>query len=289
TVNNLESIPKFSRIVSLQEIQELDYNLNIPLYIDTTIEEDSIDIFQVLSEISKLLKSERNHKYKDLSQKIKIELENYVEGSDTTFSATWKTINLGECTILETGKRAKGGALKEGIVASIGGEHINDSGQVVWDNIKYIPEEFYDKSLKQGKVRLNDILVVKDGATTGKVALVRKLEYSKVAINEHVFIVRSKDETILDPLFLFNLLFSSICQTQIKKRFHGIVGGINRSDFQTIRIPLPPISIQKEIVRILSEVDQSIDITQRIYEETTRLRKGLMEHLLSGRLRKVRD
>ena len=105
---------------------------------------------------------------------------------------------MGEYITLETGKREKGGALKEGTVASIGGEHINDSGQVVWKNIKFIPLEFYDNILTKGKVRMNDILVVKDGATTGKVALVDKMPYKKVAVNEHVFIVRSKDEKKLN-------------------------------------------------------------------------------------------
>lgn len=287
TVKNYKSIPNFSQVVLLEEIQELDYNLNIPLYIDTIIEEESIDIFRLLSEISKLRKIEGKHK--NISQKIEAELDNFKIVSVDSIPTKWKIVNLGKYVVLETGKRAKGGALKKGIVASIGGEHINDSGQITWENIKFIPEEFYDKSLSQGKVQLNDILVVKDGATTGKVAWIEKLKYQKVAINEHVFIVRSKDENILDPRFLFYLLFSSICQIQIKKRYHGVIGGINRSDFQTIRIPLPPISDQKEIVRILSEVDQSITITQRIFEQTTRLKKGLMEQLLGGRFRKERD
>ena len=173
--------------------------------------------------------------------------------------------------------------MREGTVVSIGGEHINESGYVIWENIKFIPEDLYDKHLTQGKVQMNDILMVKDGATTGKVALVKELPFEKVAVNEHVFIVRCKDKNVIDNLFLFYLLFSPVCQNQIKKRFHGVVGGINRSDFNTIQIPLPSIQEQRDIVEILSLVEAKIVTTRQILEETSQLRQGLMQHLLSGK------
>lgn len=279
TFRNFEAIKKFSRIVSSEEILTFDYNLNIPLYVESINKEESINLGQVLSEISKLRTLEK--KYQDLGQKIITELNE----NGNIQSDTWEIVKLGDLVDLETGKRAKGGALREGRVASIGGEHINESGYVVWENIKFIPEDLYDKHLTQGKVQMNDILMVKDGATTGKVALVKELPFEKIAVNEHVFIVRSKDKDIIDNQFLFYLLFSSLCQNQIKRRFHGVVGGINRSDFKTIQVPLPPISEQRNIVEILSALDVSITTTQQIIDETTRLKKGLMQQLLSGKLR----
>ncbi len=275
-----KSIKKFSRIVSSEEILGFDFNLNIPLYVESTKEEESINLGQVLFEISKLKTLEKE--YQDLSKKILAEMNE----DGNIQSDIWEVAELGDLVDLETGKRAKGGALKEGTVASIGGEHINESGSVVWENIKFIPEDLYDKHLTQGKVQMNDILMVKDGATTGKVAQLKELPFEKIAVNEHVFIVRSKDRDILDNNFLFYLLFSSLCQNQIKKRFHGVVGGINRSDFKTIQVPLPPISEQRDIVEILSSVDARITTTQQILDETTRLKKGLMQQLLSGKLRK---
>ncbi|MFX1283772.1 MAG: N-6 DNA methylase [Promethearchaeota archaeon] len=270
-----ESIDKFSRVVSLDEIQDLDYNLNIPLYVETIVEEESINVVQVLSEISKLRTYEKE--YRDFNKTVQTELNQY----NKIQSYSWDIVHLGELVDLETGKRAKGGALKEGTVASVGGEHINESGNVIWDNIKFIPEELYDKYLTQGKVRKDDILIVKDGATTGKVAFVKELPFKKVAVNEHVFIVRSKNPERLDSHFLFYLLFSSLCQNQIKKRFHGVVGGINRTDFNTIQIPLPSIAEQKEIVEILSAIDARIAATQEYMDKIIRLKKGLMQQLLS--------
>lgn len=195
----------------------------------------------------------------------------------------WEVTKLSNLIEVETGKRAKGGALEKGNVASIGGEQIDDEGNILWDEMKFIPEDFYD-SLKQGKVKLGDVLLVKDGATTGKVAIVKNLKYEKVAVNEHVFIIRSKARQLINE-FLFYFLFSKFGQIQIKARFHGLIGGIIRSDLETILIPLPPLIEQQKIAEILSTVDEAIQKTNEIIAKTERLKKALMNELLTGKIR----
>ena len=54
TFDNYEEIEKYSRIVTLDEIKENDYNLNISRYIDTTEEEEQIDVAQVIKELKQL-------------------------------------------------------------------------------------------------------------------------------------------------------------------------------------------------------------------------------------------
>jgi type I restriction enzyme M protein len=58
TFDNYEEVEKYSRIVTLDEIKENDYNLNISRYIDTT-EEEQIDVVQAIKEL-KHLEQERN-------------------------------------------------------------------------------------------------------------------------------------------------------------------------------------------------------------------------------------
>ena len=53
-----KEIEKFSRLVSLDEIRNNDYNLNIPRYLDTFEKEESIDLESLASEIKKLEKEE---------------------------------------------------------------------------------------------------------------------------------------------------------------------------------------------------------------------------------------
>jgi type I restriction enzyme M protein len=47
-------IEKYSYLAKLDEIKENDYNLNIPRYVDTFVEEEEIDIVEVQKEIEKL-------------------------------------------------------------------------------------------------------------------------------------------------------------------------------------------------------------------------------------------
>ena len=192
----------------------------------------------------------------------------------------WEAVELDDLIEVETGKRAKGGGLSEGTIPSIGGEHIDRSGNVIWnDNLKFIPEDFYD-GLTQGKVGLNDVLIVKDGATTGKVALVNKLPYPKVAVNEHVFIIRSKSSKLLNE-FLFYVMFSSIGQRQIKLNFHGMIGGIKRGELKSFKIPLPPLPEQKSIAFVLSTIQTAKEKTEQVIKATKELKKSMMKHLFT--------
>jgi type I restriction enzyme M protein len=54
TYRNRETIEKYSEVVSLKEIAENDYNLNIPRYVDTFEEEEPIDLEEVSKELKKI-------------------------------------------------------------------------------------------------------------------------------------------------------------------------------------------------------------------------------------------
>ncbi|NJS15865.1 MAG: type I restriction-modification system subunit M [Nostocaceae cyanobacterium CSU_2_110] len=49
-----QDVPKYASVVSLEEIKENDFNLNIPRYVDTFEEEEEIDIAAVQQEIEQL-------------------------------------------------------------------------------------------------------------------------------------------------------------------------------------------------------------------------------------------
>lgn len=54
TFNARESVDKYAYLASLEEIQENDYNLNIPRYVDTFEEEEEIDLMAVRAEREQL-------------------------------------------------------------------------------------------------------------------------------------------------------------------------------------------------------------------------------------------
>lgn len=165
---------------------------------------------------------------------------------------------------LESGKRPKGGASGEsGTVPSLGGEHLNNDGGFRFENLKYIDEKFF-VSLKKGVIKTNDILIVKDGATTGKVSYVGSdFQFERAAINEHLFAL-TVDTKIANPRYVFSFLKSPQGQKEILKDFRGAaIGGISRGFVDLAQIPLPPLDDQIRIAHLLGNVEGLI--AQRKY------------------------
>lgn len=174
--------------------------------------------------------------------------------------------------IIDSGCRPKGGVSRiEKGIPSIGAEHLNSSGSFNLKNIKFIPENFY-KSMNRGKIQYNDVLVVKDGATTGKVSIVNeKFPYKNAAINEHVFLIRGKKEVILQK-YLFYFLFSDYGQKQIDMNFQGTAqGGINKKFIENFFISIPysrnPKKSLKIQQKIVSKLDAFFDSYNKLKEE----------------------
>ncbi len=95
------------------------------------------------------------------------------------------------------------------------------------------------------------------------------------------FAVLTCKEKIL-PLYLLHTLFSKPVIEQCNKT---MVGGqypaLNTSQVEKIKLPLPPLHEQKKIAEILSTVDKAIEKVDETIEKTERLKKGLMEKLLT--------
>jgi type I restriction enzyme M protein len=56
TYRKRESIEKFSHVAELSEIEENDFNLNIPRYVDTFDEEEAVDLNEVAGKLAALEK-----------------------------------------------------------------------------------------------------------------------------------------------------------------------------------------------------------------------------------------
>ena len=168
---------------------------------------------------------------------------------------------------IESGSRPEGGVgnLSDGIL-SLGGEHIdNYSGYLNLSTPKYVPNEFFLSATK-GKVKENDLLICKDGALTGKVAIIRKeLDNKPAMVNEHIFVVRC--EKLTTQLYLFNLLYSQMGQNLLKINITGAAqGGLNSTNLKNIQLPLPPIDIQKTIVKECEVIDKRYEQAKNAIE-----------------------
>jgi len=67
---------------------------------------------------------------------------------------------------------------------------------------------------------------------------------------------------------------------RVGARAHGLLN-VTPADFMAVSFPLPPIPEQEKIAAILSSVDEAIQATQAVIEQTRRVKEGLLQELLT--------
>jgi len=189
---------------------------------------------------------------------------------------------LGDMVLLEAGSRPRGGASKDGTgVPSIGGEHLTAGGRFDFAKVKHVQERFY-LSMRQGRIRGGDVLLVKDGATIGKASLVTpSFPFARACVNEHVFVLRPRDPGRLRPEYLFYFLRTPRAQARIRQRVSGSAqGGLTKRALMGIPMDIPSPGEQARVASILSNVDALVENTEDAIASHERLKCGLLHRLI---------
>ncbi|MFW6030608.1 MAG: restriction endonuclease subunit S [Halanaerobiales bacterium] len=92
------------------------------------------------------------------------------------------------------------------------------------------------------------------------------------------------DKDKIDNFFLMYLL------QYLKEKLIALAGGstfleISRSNVKSFNIPVPPLQEQKKLALILSSVDNIIQKEMEYKDQLKELKKGLMQKLLTGKIR----
>ena len=90
-------------------------------------------------------------------------------------------------------------------------------------------------------------------------------------------ILKEKEKDV-DLRFVYEKMKSINFPTGSHKRFYI-------SQYQNLDVAIPPFPEQQKIAEILGMVDEDIEKTQKVKEKLTLLKKGLMQDLLSGKVR----
>ncbi len=128
---------------------------------------------------------------------------------------------------------------------------LNHGDYVDYRDAFHISQERYDES-PEIMLRLNDVLICKDGAGIGKVGIVGELP-GPSTINSSLLLVRAS-ESIL-PKYLFYALSSPYFQSIVKSRLMGATTPhLYQRDIAQFPIYLPSLAEQQRIVSVLDEV-----------------------------------
>lgn len=148
-------------------------------------------------------------------------------------------------------------------------------------DLKYVTKEFHIKN-KKSQINSGDILIARHGEN-GLACLVPEGFSESNCLN--VVVIRPNSET-LDSKYLFYAINSPLARGQIEVKTGGSTQKVvNTSDIKLVLIGLPGKPEQQKIAGILSAVDEKISVNKKLKVKLTLLKKGLMQDLLSGKVR----
>jgi len=177
-------------------------------------------------------------------------------------------------------KEDKNGTYKIATVANI------KENKIDIDSCKKISKEDYEMLVKNGcKAKIGDILFSKDG-TVGLSFSYKQNE--DIVLLSSIAIITPKESLysdycayVLKSPFVFKQIMGSKRGTGLKR--------VILQDLKRIKIPLPPLPEQRRIAEILSAADRKLELERRRKEKLERVKKGLMNELLTGKKRVKND
>ena len=125
-----------------------------------------------------------------------------------------------------------------------------------------------------------DIIILWDGSNAGEVFWAEK---GAVASTMAKIDITSSDFPIYKK-FLYYYLKSNEFVFKYQVKGSGIPH-FEKDILNTLNSVFPPLSEQKRIAEILSQIDQAIEKEEKYKQKLERLKKGLMEDLLTGKVR----
>ena len=190
----------------------------------------------------------------------------------------WKKYKLGEIAVIKGGKR-----LPKGIeLISIPNSHpyirirdmyVNKIMELNGD-FEYV-DDVTQKSIQRYIVKQNDIILAIVGNTLGLVSIVGKsLDGANLTEN----CVKIVSDNLVTQNYIYYYLNSDFGQNEIKK---GIVGAAQPKlpikNIMDISIALPPLKYQKDVIDILSSIDDKIELNRRINDNLEQQAQALFK------------
>lgn len=154
-------------------------------------------------------------------------------------------------------------------------------------NITFVDAAFHKEVYARCWPELGDVLLTKDGANTGNVAL-NTLE-GPFSLLSSVCLIKT-DDTKLLPGFLCYYLQSPIGLSAMISQMSGTaIKRIVLRNIRNARVPIPPLDVQRQTVFQLDQMLQHSDHLKVIYQQTgdqlKRLEASILAQAFSGNLK----
>jgi type I restriction enzyme S subunit len=151
-----------------------------------------------------------------------------------------------------------------------------------------LPTISSDKTKTFSFVKNGDLIMAdasEDYLGLGKGVEIKNMSEQKIIAGLHTFLLREKTH-IFSLGYKGYIPHSAFVKKQIDALATGLkVYSLSKAVLKSILIPLPNITEQKRITDILSDMDTEIEILENKLHKARQLKQGLMQQLLTGKIR----
>jgi restriction modification system DNA specificity domain protein len=190
------------------------------------------------------------------------------------FKDEWRAIKLSEICDISTGT-SKSRFIGDGKF------YIVDMGSITQDGLLNLTKT---TNLNQDFLDFGDLVMPKDdiggGKIIGKVAVIDK--DNTYVLSDHIFRIK----TIENSNFLAYLINSDLINKKIRREVSGTAQlGLSKRTIENLKIKLPNLKEQQKIAEVLMACDDEINLLNLKLENLKKQKQGLMQKLLSGKVR----
>jgi len=197
----------------------------------------------------------------------------------------WEVVRLGELVEIQSGKYFAYSEFCESGIKCLKIDNVG-FGEILWETTTFLPEKYLDK-YSELVLGVGDIVLalnrpIIDGKL--KIGILSEADVPSILyqrVGRFIF----KSEKIY-RYFMFYLLMGEYFKKELSKLLIGTDQPYIRTPvLLKIKVPLPPLEEQQKIAEILSTVDKKLELERKRKEKLERIKKGLMNDLLTGRRR----
>lgn len=156
--------------------------------------------------------------------------------------------------------------------------------KISFEKCKYISIDAHDKNRKKTDLGVNDIVFTRIGAGLGKAAIVTP-DMPEFSILHSAAMIRL-NRKVMEPMYLLYLLKSFVIQRQIGVEVQSIgVPDLGLEKINEFMVLCPNKNEQIKAAGSIEAIDVSIEGEYKQLKAFQLLKKGLMQDLLTGRVR----
>jgi type I restriction enzyme S subunit len=195
--------------------------------------------------------------------------------------AGWKFVELKDIALVKEGIYGKRG---NGDVIQLKADSIQDDGRI---NPNAFAEMSVERDIGDYLLESGDILLSNRNSANrvGKTAMFRG-EFPRCVFSNLLTRIRLQSEDIVQEwlLYVFTKMHDDNIFRALGTRAVNQVL-LKKGTVANIKIPLPPLAEQQKITEILSTVDKKLELERNRKSKLDGIRSGLMDLLLTGRIR----